>query len=65
MPKSFVAIDLSEKVPDAFERRGKDKEDPKSDDEQRGRSEERKDAAVIPHEQIPLTEELPPPALGA
>ncbi|KAF1842460.1 uncharacterized protein K460DRAFT_293494 [Cucurbitaria berberidis CBS 394.84] len=60
LPKSFVAIDLSEKVPDAFERRangkGKEKEDSKSEDEERGRSEERKDDAT-PKEPIPMTDE--------
>lgn len=52
LPKSFVAIDLSEKVPDAFDRRGKGKEaDSKYDDGNRGRSEERKE------EQIPIADE--------
>ncbi|KAH7380670.1 histidine phosphatase superfamily-domain-containing protein [Pyrenochaeta sp. MPI-SDFR-AT-0127] len=85
LPKSFVAIDLSEKVPDAFDRRtngkSKDKEDVKSEDEERGRSEERKDDAT-PQGLLPVTNEidevvptplqkeispaeLPPPALGA
>lgn len=85
LPKSFVAIDLSEKVPDAFDRRAngksKDKEDVKSDDEGRGRTEGRKDDAT-PQEILPIANEtdnvaltplqkevspaeLPPPALGA
>ena len=85
LPKSFVAIDLSEKIPEAFERRtngkGKEKDDPKSEDEERGRSEERKDG-VSPNGRIPTTDEssdvalpalhkeispakLPPPALDA
>ncbi|KAF2133258.1 hypothetical protein P153DRAFT_307898 [Dothidotthia symphoricarpi CBS 119687] len=45
LPKSFVAIDLSEKVPDALERRsngnGKGKDNEK--ESERGRSEERKE----------------------
>ena len=85
LPKSFVAIDLSEKIPDAFERRtngkGKEKDDPKFEDEERGRSEERKED-FSPKDRIPIADEsndamlpnlqkemspakLPPPALDA
>lgn len=77
LPKSFVAIDLSEKVPDAFERRtngkGKEKEDSKSEDEERGRSEERMDGISVADENgnaaLPALRKeisptkLPPPAL--
>ncbi|KAL6169414.1 inositol hexakisphosphate and diphosphoinositol-pentakisphosphate kinase [Exserohilum turcicum] len=43
LPKSFVAIDLSEKVPEAFERNtnGKGKEHNMTESEERGRTEER------------------------
>ncbi|KAJ4377634.1 inositol hexakisphosphate and diphosphoinositol-pentakisphosphate kinase [Neocucurbitaria cava] len=85
LPKSFVAIDLSEKIPDAFERRtngkGKEKDDPRPEDEERGRSEERTND-VNPKDRIPIADmtndsmlpdlqeeipptELPPPALDA
>jgi hypothetical protein len=77
LPKSFVAIDLSEKVPDAFERNsnGKGKEHTMSEQEERGRSNEREEIASL----IPIADEngeiispemkdtsptsLPPPAL--
>ncbi|KNG49574.1 phosphoglycerate mutase-like protein [Stemphylium lycopersici] len=51
LPKSFVAIDLSEKVPEAFERNfnGKGKEHNMTESEERGRTEEREeDASLIP-----------------
>lgn len=85
LPKSFVAIDLSEKIPDAFERRtngkGKEKDDPRPEEEERGRSEERTND-VNPKDRIPIADmandsmlpdlqeeipptELPPPALDA
>lgn len=45
LPKSFVAIDLSEKAPDAFERTSNGTFQPpqssKSDEEERGRTDER------------------------
>lgn len=83
LPKSFVAIDLSEKVPDAFERTNNGathaKEESKASDEDRGRSDERKEDAT-PKNSIPIADpegnvvpptlekqisptELPPPAL--
>jgi hypothetical protein len=48
LPKSFVAIDLSEKAPDAFERRGnaKAKENAEPEASERGRSEEREDSTL-------------------
>ena len=51
LPKSFVAIDLSEKVPEAFDRSttGKGKEHNMTESEERGRSDERdEDASHIP-----------------
>jgi hypothetical protein len=57
LPKSFVAIDLSEKIaPDSSERRttgggsekGRDKDNPNIDEPDRGRSEERKESIWIP-----------------
>jgi hypothetical protein len=51
LPKSFVAIDLSEKVPEAFERstNGNGKEHNMTESEERGRSDERdEDASHIP-----------------
>jgi hypothetical protein len=51
LPKSFVAIDLSEKVPEAFDRstNGKGKEHNMTEREERGRSDERdEDASHIP-----------------
>jgi len=51
LPKSFVAIDLSEKVPEAFERSSsvKGKEHNMTESEERGRSDERdEDASHIP-----------------
>jgi hypothetical protein len=57
LPKSFVAIDLSEKIaPDSSERRtagggsekGKDKDNSNVDEPDRGRSEERKESIWIP-----------------
>ncbi|KAI4667924.1 uncharacterized protein J4E78_001744 [Alternaria triticimaculans] len=51
LPKSFVAIDLSEKVPEAFERNSsvKGKEHNMTESEERGRSDERdEDASHIP-----------------
>jgi inositol hexakisphosphate/diphosphoinositol-pentakisphosphate kinase len=81
LPKSFVAIDLSEKVPDAFERRGNSKAKEQMDPEanERGRSEERKGDAVttaeaktedltpsnIQRESDIAPVALPPPALDA
>lgn len=77
LPKSFVAIDLSEKAPDAFERTSHGMFHPpkelKLDEEDRGRSEERLDATLNGTvldpdsnlvKQIPPAE-LPPPALDA
>ncbi|KAI8936976.1 hypothetical protein NX059_006203 [Plenodomus lindquistii] len=77
LPKSFVAIDLSEKAPDAFERTSNGTFQPpkglKSDEEERGRSEERQETSLdgtllAPDptlvEQVSPTE-LPPPALDA
>jgi inositol hexakisphosphate/diphosphoinositol-pentakisphosphate kinase len=75
LPKSFVAIDLSEKVPDAFERRGngKAKENVDFEANERGRSEERKDDATrtvetkaeIQQDSDLTPVALPPPALDA
>ena len=81
LPKSFVAIDLSEKVPDAFERRGngKAKEPVGPEANERGRSEERNGdfaSTVEPKTEDPTPSEnqqesditpvaLPPPALDA
>jgi hypothetical protein len=51
LPKSFVAIDLSEKVPEAFERstNGNGKEHNMTESEERGRSDDRdEDASHIP-----------------
>lgn len=62
LPKSFVAIDLSEKDPDAFPRRtnGKGKEladSSSSGDEKRGRPEEKQvDAAATSEEEIPVAD---------
>lgn len=77
LPKSFVAIDLSEKAPDAFERTSSAIFQPpkelKPDEEDRGRPEERMEAisnsdVVDPNstslKQI-LPTELPPPVLDA
>jgi inositol hexakisphosphate/diphosphoinositol-pentakisphosphate kinase len=49
LPKSFVAIDLSEKVPEAFERstNGKGKEHNMTESEERGRTEERGEIASL------------------
>lgn len=55
LPKSFVAIDLSEKVPEAFERHTnpKGKEHNMTDSEERGRTEERGEGASL----LPITNE--------
>ncbi|KAF1836179.1 hypothetical protein BDW02DRAFT_567222 [Decorospora gaudefroyi] len=55
LPKSFVAIDLSEKVPDAFERNsaGKGKEHNLSEQEERGRADAREETASL----IPIADE--------
>ena len=70
LPKSFVAIDLSEK--EAFERRGngtngtngnglkKDNVEPEAGE--RGRSEERRASA---NADVPPVADLPPPALDS
>lgn len=67
LPKSFVAIDLSEK--EAFERRGngtngnglkKDNVEPEAGE--RGRSEERRASANV---DVPPVADLPPPTLGS
>lgn len=56
LPKSFVAIDLSEKIaPDSSERRstgsssekGKDRDETNVDEPDRGRSEERKNSTSV------------------
>jgi len=48
LPKSFVAIDLSEKVPEAFERsNSKGKEHNMTESEERGRAEERANGAEL------------------
>lgn len=48
LPKSFVAIDLSEKVPEAFERNSsKGKEHNMTKSEERGRAEERGEGAEL------------------
>lgn len=69
LPKSFVAIDLSEKVPDAFERlsngESSAKDELKPSDEDRGRPEERKEDAT-PKNLIPIADSdgnVVPPAL--
>lgn len=56
LPKSFVAIDLSEKVPDAFERANGPTHTKEEGSEGRGRSEERKEDAE-PQELIPIADE--------
>lgn len=63
LPKSFVAIDLSEKDPDAFERRGNGKgkdpaESSSSGDETRGRPEGKPGiaAAESSEEEIPVAD---------
>ncbi|KAH7552483.1 histidine phosphatase superfamily-domain-containing protein [Bipolaris maydis] len=55
LPKSFVAIDLSEKVPEAFERHtnSKGKEHNMTENEERGRTEERSEGASL----LPITNE--------
>ncbi|KAF5848664.1 hypothetical protein GGP41_009827 [Bipolaris sorokiniana] len=55
LPKSFVAIDLSEKVPEAFERHTnpKGKEHNMTESEERGRTEERGEGASL----LPITNE--------
>ncbi|RMZ71588.1 hypothetical protein GMOD_00006720 [Pyrenophora seminiperda CCB06] len=54
LPKSFVAIDLSEKVPEAFERSGsKGKEHNMTESEERGRAEARGQGAEL----LPITDE--------
>jgi hypothetical protein len=72
LPKSFVAIDLSEKVPEAFERssNANGKEHNMTESEERGRSDERdRDASHIPiadaHGDIISPEEIMSPGRSA